>query len=195
MIPNHFKIIDLTHPLSPSIPTWSGSCGFCVEVKRDYDQEFCVQKLKMHAGIGTHMDAPSHRFPGKSSIADIALENLIVPACVIDVSDKSNPNYEISVLDIERYESSYGKIPKGSLVIGYTGWSKFWETPSLYRNEDETGKMHFPAFSSSAAELLLSRNIAGIAIEFQPACNFIFLLSAGFFVGVNTRQKKDKDRQ
>ena len=76
------KIVDLTHPLSAQAPTWNGTCGFCAEVKKDYDQMFRVQQIKMHAGVGTHMDAPSHRFPGTSSIAEIPLERLIIPACV-----------------------------------------------------------------------------------------------------------------
>lgn len=60
----HFKVEDLTQPLSASVPTWNGSCGFCLEIKKDYDQMFRVQQVKMHAGVGTHMDAPSHRIQG-----------------------------------------------------------------------------------------------------------------------------------
>ena len=59
MLLNHFKVVDLTHPLCSSVPTWNGSCGFCLETKKDYDQVFRVEEMKMHAGVGTHMDAPS----------------------------------------------------------------------------------------------------------------------------------------
>lgn len=171
MLPDPFKIIDLTHPLSLDVPTWSGSCGFCLEIKKDYEKIFRVQQIKMHAGIGTHMDAPSHRFQEGISIADIPLEQLIVPACVIDVSQKADPDYEISVEDIEHYEITYGTIPKHSLVIGYTGWDRFWTNKEAYRNLDETGRMHFPAFSANAAKLLLQKDVAGIAIDtFSPDC-------------------------
>lgn len=166
-----FKIVDLTQPLSSSAPTWNGSCGFCLEMKKDYDRMFRVEQLKMHAGVGTHMDAPSHRFQGGMSIADIPLEQFIVPAHVIDVSNRSGADYELSVEDIKSYEASHGMISSGSLVIGYTGWSRFWLDAAAYRNVDAEGKMHFPAFSAKAAELLLQRKIVGIAIDtLSPDC-------------------------
>lgn len=171
MILDHFKIEDLTHPLSPNIPTWNGSCGFCLEIKKDYDQMFRVQQVKMHAGIGTHMDAPSHRIQGGLSIADIPVEQLVVPICMIDVSDQAGADYEISVRDIQDHEKKYGLIPSNSLVIAFTGWSRFWTNAHAYRNIDARGQMHFPAFSTQSAELLLKRNISGIAIDtLSPDC-------------------------
>lgn len=108
-----FKVIDLTHPLSPEIPTWNGSCGYSLEVKMDYDQMFRVQKMKIHAGLGTHMDAPSHRFEGRASIAEISLDDLIVPTFVIDVSEKAHGDYELSVEEVKAYEKSMGLFLKG----------------------------------------------------------------------------------
>jgi len=168
---NSVKIIDLTQPLFPDIPTWTGSCGFCLEVKKDYDLIFKVHQIKMHAGAGTHIDAPSHRFQGALDISEIPLEQLFVAACVIDVSSKASKNYEISSEDIQHFEKAHGRIPSGNLVIGYTGWSRFWTDPKTYRGIDAEGRMHFPAFSAQAAELLLERNIAGIAIDtLSPDC-------------------------
>lgn len=164
------KAIDLTQQLSSTVPTWNGSCGFCLETKKDYDQVFCVQQMKLHAGVGTHMDAPSHRFQGAPSIADIPLEQLIAPICLIDVSD-ADADYEISVKDIHDFEKKHGTIEHNSLVIGFTGWHRFWQNSDAYRNLDADGQMHFPAFSAEAAELLLKRGVAGIAIDtLSPDC-------------------------
>jgi kynurenine formamidase len=171
MLLDHFKLIDLTQPLTAKSPTWNGSCGFCLEIKKDYDKMFRVHQIKMHAGIGTHLDAPSHRFEGGRSIAEIPLEQLIAPTCVIDVSHKAHADYAISAEDVLEYETAHGLIPQGSLVIGFTGWSRFWNDPQKYRNVDPAGQMHFPAFSKQAAELLLQRKIAGIAIDtLSPDC-------------------------
>lgn len=171
MVLERFRVIELTHLLSSEVPTWSGSCGFCLEIKKDYDQMFRVQQIKMHAGVGTHMDAPSHCIPGGNSIADIPLEQFIVPACVIDISAKAHADYELSVEDIEEYERAHDKIPEGSLVIAHTGWGRFWPNSEAYRNVDVNGRMHFPAFSGQAAELLVKRSIVGIAIDtFSPDC-------------------------
>ncbi len=160
-----YKVIDLTHPLSSSIPSWNGSCGFCLEKKQDYDQIFLVQQIKMHGGIGTHMDAPCHRFEHGLSIGDFPLEAFLSQACVIDVSSQATADYQISTIDIEIYEKTYGTIPEKSVVIGYTGWDRFWNDNTSYRNPDAQGMMHFPSFSKESAELLKERKIAGIAID------------------------------
>ncbi len=165
------KYIDLTHPLTSQVPTWNGSCGFHVDIKKDYDREFRVQQIKMHAGIGTHMDAPSHRFQGAPSIADIPLESCIVPAICMDVSNKAHADYEVTLDDIHEFESAYGSIMAGTLVIVHTGWWRFWGEPTKYRNEDAHKKMHFPAVSHAAAEKLLARGIVGLAIDtLSPDC-------------------------
>ncbi|QVL57983.1 MAG: cyclase family protein [Simkaniaceae bacterium] len=166
-----FKVIDLTHPLSPEIPTWNGSCGYSLEVKMDYDQMFRVQKMKIHAGLGTHMDAPSHRFEGRASIAEISLDDLIVPTFVIDVSEKAHGDYELSVEEVKAYEKKYGAILEGSLVMIQTGWSRFWTEPNKYRNVDGNGQMHFPAVSGEAGKIFIERGVVGLAIDtLSPDC-------------------------
>ncbi len=167
----HFKIIDLTQPLFADAPTWEGSCGFCLEIAKDYDQLFRVNHLKMEAGVGTHMDAPRHLIKEGLSIEQIPITQFIAQVCVIDVSTKADADYELSVDDIEAYEKTYGLIPKGSVAIAYTGWSRFWLSAKAYRNQDAMGQMHFPAISAKAAELLLVRDIAGLAIDtLSPDC-------------------------
>jgi kynurenine formamidase len=160
-----FQMIELTHKLSPDVPTWNGSCGFCLEVKKDYDDDFRVQQIKMHAGVGTHMDAPSHRFQKGCSMADIPLKQLIVPVCVIDVRAKAHADYKVTPQDLRQYEARFGPIAANSLVIAFTGWSRFWGDSKAYRNVDEEGQMHFPAISSEAADYLLQKDVVGIGID------------------------------
>jgi len=183
MIFDHFKVVDLTQPLSSSCATWDGSCGFCLEMKQEGGL-FRVQQVKMHAGVGTHMDAPSHIVSLGLSIAQIPVERLVVSICLIDLSSKAGENYEISVQDLEENERQYGLITPNSLLVAFTGWSRFWMDPNAYRNS-----MRFPAFSAEAAEFLLTRNIAGIAIDtLSPDCkdpNFTvhkLILGAGKYI-------------
>lgn len=167
---SNVQLIDLTHALHPEVPTWDGSCGFHQSIKKDYsnsrsDTNFLNQSIDMHAGVGTHMDAPCHCFKGKMSIADIALTQLVLPLFVIDVSAKADAHYQIDLADIAAFENKHGRIPSNSLVIGYTGWSRYWDNPIKYRNPDENGHLHFPIFHAEAAALLLERGVAGIAID------------------------------
>ena len=162
----HLKIIDLTQPLSKNVPTWDGSCGYCSEIKKDYDQLFKVNHIQMDAGIGTHMDAPNHLFKEGQSIDKLDLNKLITKLVILDVTSTVNADYEISREDIEIFEKKYGQIEKDTLVVGFTGWCKFWNDSLAYRNN-----MRFPAFSKKAAELLIERDVAGIAIDtLSPDC-------------------------
>jgi kynurenine formamidase len=160
-----YQAIDLTHALNSSVPTWTGSCGFSHEVKMDYDKGVRVLTYKCHAGVGTHMDAPSHFIPEGKTIADIALDQLIVPACVIDLSSKREPDLFVMPEDILIYEERWGQITANSLVFAYTGWEEYWGNQDRYRNIDSRGKMHFPGFHVSSVELLLKRGVAGIGID------------------------------
>lgn len=161
------KILDLTYTINPTIPTWNGSCGFNHKIHLDYEDGCRVMSYKLHAGIGTHMDAPSHFYKERCSIHELPLETFFAPIRKITVTDQSkkNPDFLISVEDLEAHEHTFGKIPPKSFVVGYTGWGEFWHDEKLYRRPDAEGRMHFPGFSKEAASFLLSRDIIGIGID------------------------------
>lgn len=164
-----FEAIDLTHPLDSSVPTWTGSCGFQHEIKKDYDQGIRVMNYKCHAGVGTHMDAPAHFIRNGDVISDIPLDQLIVPARILNLSAKMHPDLFVMPEDILDHENKWGKIEPGTIVLAYTGWEQFWNQRERYRNADSSGQMHFPGFHVQTAELLLKRGIVGIGIDtFSP---------------------------
>jgi kynurenine formamidase len=190
-----YSLLDLTHPLNPAAPTWSGTCGFEQRIIVDYPEACRVQEITMNAGTGTHIDAPLHFIPGAKSVADIAIEELIVPLCVVNVSKKVHADYYITAQDITEYEQHHGEIEADSFVIGHTGWDQRWHNPQLYRNPDPTGQMHFPGFTAEAAELLLARKIKGIGIDsLSPDCLDLkfpvhyLILGAGKYIIENLTQ-------
>ncbi|EKD54086.1 MAG: hypothetical protein ACD_60C00125G0010 [uncultured bacterium] len=171
LISSSFKLIDLTHTLNSAAPTWSGQCGFLERVIVDYPEACRVQSIEINAGTGTHIDAPSHFIPGARNAADIPLEELIAPFYVIDVSKKAHADYYITPEDILAFEAEHEKIKPHSLVIGYTGWDRFWGDAKKFRNPDISGQMHFPGFTKESADLLLTRNIVGLGIDsLSPDC-------------------------
>lgn len=160
-----FNVIDLTHTLSPEVPSWNGRCGFSHDIKLDYSDseaptKFRVQQIKMHAGIGTHLDAPAHCIPGGKHIAELELTQLIAPCVMIDISAKAHPLYSLTVTDVLEFETRCGPIANGCFVIIYTGWEQFWLQPEKYRND-----YHFPNISKDAIEWLLERDIVGVGID------------------------------
>lgn len=160
-----FKIVDLTHTLSPEIPTWDGSCGFELSIDTDYKDctlpdLFRTQKIKCGAGIGTHMDAPAHVKEGGLTIDKLNLEDLITDCVVIDVSAEADSVYVIKPEVIEKFENKHGEIKSSSFVIFYTGWDKYWDNKEKYINDHK-----FPSVDKATALLLLERNIAGLGID------------------------------
>lgn len=160
-----FTLVDLTHTLSSDCPSWNGSCGFEHQIKLDYQQNpsetsFRVQQIKMHAGIGTHLDAPAHCIPNGKSIADLALTDLVAPCVKIDVSSDCDERFTLSTDDIKAFEQIHGKIPPKSFVIIYTGWDQYWDNPKRYRNDYQ-----FPNVSKAAAQYFVEREVAGIGID------------------------------
>lgn len=188
------NIIDLTQTIATGIPDWDGSCGFQMKQELDYEDGARVQRLNIPNGIGTHMDAPSHFTSGGLDIAGIGVEHLITTGLMMDISKQANPNYVLGANDILVFEQHYGKIPEHSIVIIYTGWCHRWENAAAYRNVNEQGIMRFPTVSADAAQLLLNRNINGIAIDTLspdlPDSTFQvhhLLLNAGKFIIENIK--------
>lgn len=159
-----YEIIDLTHSLSATTPTWDGSCGFEHHLHHDYDlaalYQFKTHTISMKEGIGTHMDAPAHCISGASTIDELLLSNLVAPCALLDVSAVADENYSVSVQDLENFEHQYGRIASGSFIMIRTGWERFWNDPERYRNN-----YFFPSLSSKATAFLLTRDIVGIGID------------------------------
>jgi kynurenine formamidase len=87
---------------------------------------------------------------------------------VIDARKQAaeNPDYALSKEDIMTWETQYGQIPAGSVVIMYTGWQEKWTSPSEFFNQDESGGLHFPGFHGETTKFLLEeRKIAGVGID------------------------------
>lgn len=160
-----FKVLDLTHELSPEIPSWDGSSGFELSVDTDYKDctppdLFRTQRIESSSSIGTHMDAPAHVIPGGRTIDKLTLEELVADCAMIDVSAEADQDYLIMPSAIEKFETEHGEIKPGSFVIFYTGWDQRWSDREKYHNDHK-----FPSVDLSTAELLLQRNIAGLGID------------------------------
>ena len=122
------KFIDLTHTLTDTIPVWPGSLRFKKTLVSDYDQVARVYNFNLCESNGTHMDAPAHFIAGATTIAELPLNKLIVPAFVIDICEQvnNNPDYALNASDIERFEKVHDRISENSVVLAYTGWSTRW---------------------------------------------------------------------
>ncbi|MBI3305806.1 cyclase family protein [Candidatus Nomurabacteria bacterium] len=155
------KIVDLTHTLLETVPSWDKNPAFHLSTEYDYKNSgFRAQKIAGELSAGTHMDAPAHFIESGRTIEKLTLKELFTDCVIVDVSSEADENYIIMPSIVEKFEKNYGKIPEGSFVIFYTGWDAYFETREKYHNNHK-----FPSVHVSTAEMLLKRNIAGLGID------------------------------
>ena len=163
------RVIDLSYAISDKLVAWPGDEKF-FEAKTNATVEkngYFTRSFWMLEHYGTHLDAPAHFPPGKTTVDQIPVKQLFGPAVVMDVRTESgkDADYQLSAARIEEWEKRHGRIPEGAIVLLRTGWALRWPDAQKYRNQDAKGKMHFPGFSAEAAKLLIGRKVSGLGCD------------------------------
>ena len=174
------RAVDLTHVITEDFPTYFGTQNLEIETVNTFEQHgFNMYRWHLVEHTGTHMDAPFHFSPEGMSADAIPLSMLIVPLVVVDIRRKAeeNPDAQLTVEDLRRWERRHGRIPRDACVAMNSGWSAKVNTPE-FRNVDVNGVLHFPGFHVEAAQFLLEeRQVNGIAVDtlsldFGPSPDF-----------------------
>ena len=162
-----FEWVELSHEVSPETPHWVGFKPFHqVEQPLNYPDGCKADAYYIVSQYGTHIDAPVHFVPGARPLNEIPVRDTLMPLFVINVSDKvrANADYELTVADIEEFESKYGKIPAGAFVAMRSDWSV--DHADDYENNDADGNPNYPGWSLDALKLLLEdRKVTAIGHE------------------------------
>lgn len=163
------RVLDLSYAISDKLVPWPGDARF-FEAKVNATIEkngYFTRSFWMLEHYGTHLDAPAHFPPGKTTVDQIPVKQLFGPAVVIDVRAESarDADYQLPAARVEEWEKRHGRIPEGAIVLLRTGWAQRSPDVQKYRNQDVQGKMHFPGFSVEAAKLLLARKVSGLGCD------------------------------
>ncbi|PWJ39294.1 cyclase family protein [Sediminitomix flava] len=173
------KIVDLSYDFSDSTVYWVTAKEFELEeVSKGHTEKGYYYSANNYAAAehgGTHIDAPIHFAENRQSVDEIPLEKLIGSALKVDVSEKAkdNPDYEVSIEDFLEWEEKHKNmpIPEGSIVLLYTGFSKYYPDKMQYMGTCERGAhavkdLHFPGLAPDAAEWLVkNRKINAVGID------------------------------
>lgn len=164
-------VVDLTWPLNEKNGYWPGEgyTPFRLTTIATLEKDGVLSKaFSMPEHLGTHIDAPNHFEPNRPSVADIPPRQLIGPGVVVDIEHRAelDPDTMLTVEDLEQWESQHGAIPEGAIVLLRTGWGRHWTNYARYKNQDATGRLHFPGYSGAAAKWLVeNRTVRGIGID------------------------------
>ncbi len=151
------RFVDLTHAFGPTTPHWKGFGEEVVNVLYTIPKDgFKVQQFTHVGQWGTHIDTPSHFHDGLRSADQIPVSEMLMPLVVLDVHDKvaKNPDYTITLADVQDWESKHGRVPEHSFVAMRTDWSKRWPNDAAMQNRDAAGHAHYPGWSKEVLKLL-----------------------------------------
>lgn len=169
--------VDLTYPFNAATIYWPTAQGFGLEKVADGETEagyyYAANNFRAAEHGGTHLDAPVHFSRGKHAADQIPLSQLMGPAAVIDVSAEAgqNPDYQVTVADLEAFERAHGPIAAGAIVLFRTGWGSRWPDRGRYLGTTATGpgavpQLHFPGIAAEAARWLVhNRTVDAVGID------------------------------
>src|SRR5919106_5388184 len=107
------RAVDLSHVITEDFPTYFGTPNLDIETLYTFEGDgFNMYRWHLVEHTGTHMDAPFHFSPDGMSAEQIPLSMLIVPLVVVDIRKKAaeNPDAQLTVDDLHRWEQRYGRI-------------------------------------------------------------------------------------
>jgi kynurenine formamidase len=163
------NVVDLTHVLGTQFPLFPGAAPFRIQQAVSHDKDgYYGSILTYWEHSGTHMDAPVHFAPNGLFVDQLRIENLVVPAVVINMTEKvrRDPDAVVTPDDIRAWERRYGRIPDNAAVLMASGWGARAGSVEAFCNTDSSGVMHFPGFGKEAIDFLLTeRRIAGIGVD------------------------------
>ena len=166
---SYTRVVNLSLDIHPGMFLWPGDppVEFEVAARLDHDGYY-LRRFAMGEHSGTHVNAPSSFYPRGVSIDTYPAESLVVAAVTIDLRDRvaDNPDYELTVADLDGWEARNGRIKPETVVLLCTGWLA--ERDSTIENPGPKMKntLKFPGFGLGAARRLLNeREVAGLGID------------------------------
>lgn len=201
-LPGH-RVVDLSLPLAEDLPChWSTHQPFqhktwnwfttrtdaAASVYNRGGPPYATRWMAIDEHTGTHFDAPIHFVPppdsglpgagpaGEITAEKVALERLMGPAAVIDVSgltgtvDEGGVSPLITPEHVTGWESRHGRLAPPYVVLFRTGWDRKYR-----RGAEGDGYLHdvvvtrrapgWPAPDVPAMELLLDRGVQCVGTD------------------------------
>ncbi len=144
------RYIDISWPLNPGMTTYKNRDDFSVVKTKEWHVHH-MRESRMNCGahVGTHIDAPAHFIESGGFIESVALENLIGPCLVVDLSDVKG---SIQQSDLEKITMTASRV--------------LFKTKNSERAFDDPFDPNFIFLSETAARYLVQKGIVCIGIDY-----------------------------
>ena len=166
----HAKFTDLTHEFFPGQPKFPALPDQEISnfLKLSDGMLFEIHQYSFVGQWGTHVDPPLHMHAGGRDVAGLSVREMLLPLVVLNVAPQvaANPDYAVTLEDVNAWEAKYRRIPAGSFVALRSDWSKRWPSTERMANRDAAGVQHFPGWSREVLKLLLEdRGVTAVGHE------------------------------
>jgi arylformamidase len=153
-------IYDITLPVSESLAVWPGDPPVHITqpLHLDKGDMATVSRLDMGAHTGTHVDAPTHFFPGGSGVDALDLNLLVGPALVVHA-------LEADALSEDVLEG-LGIPPGTERVLFRTRNSDRWA------RDDREFDRRFVAITEDGGRWLIARGVRLVGVDYLSVAPF-----------------------
>jgi arylformamidase len=146
------RFYDLSHRIENGMTIFPGDPIPDIQRADSTQAAWLVSALFLGSHTGTHIDAPSHFFPGGRTIDSIEVERFVIPGVVVPALGLEDDQ----PIGAELLEGALPQLPKGGGVIVRTDWSQYWGRERYFRH---------PFLSPEAAEALISARVGIVGID------------------------------
>lgn len=144
------KIIDISMDVTPDMPVWKDkeSKRPRFRILRDHARGDAAREtqITMDMHTGTHIDAPLHFVDGGRTMESIALESLVGPVKVLDLTAVKDSIGHDDLVDLD--------IQQGDFIL--------FKTRNSFRDDFD---MEFVFLNASGTEFLVERGILGVGTD------------------------------
>lgn len=164
------RLVDLTRIMDENTPHYSGFPTLEKKMLYDFENTNCNFRSHVYTTVGqycTHVDPPVHFVKDGRSLEAFTPDDMIMPLCVFDLSKEvaANPDYCLTVKDIEAWEAVNGRVPEGSFCAFRSDWYKRQTSEEMF-NAGADGRARFPGWTVEALKFLAhERKVAALGHE------------------------------
>lgn len=147
------QIIDLTHPIEPTMPLYPGTPSPSFQPIASIAADgFAEQLITFSSHTGTHIDLPSHILPDGASMEAYVVADFIGRGVVFDARSLSGslitPTH-LSLIEQQLVESDF--------LLLCTGYDRYWGGAEYFE--------HYPVLSHEAVQWLRRFSLKGLGID------------------------------
>lgn len=154
MIPKRFRVIDLTHPMTPDMPVYPGTEPPLFETGTTIAADgFAEKKLTLFSHTGTHLDAPAHILEDAPDLDALDAARFVGLARMLDLRNPQDP----ACIGADDILPHLDALRGCAFALLRTGWERHWGQADYFEG--------FPVLDENAAVMLAGIGLSGIGVD------------------------------